>query len=70
MRFLCPHCFGKVAQRRNRTGPNFCPNCCRLFQGPRERSTARWVFGVLAILVLNLHVNLGLPAAVFSGAGI
>ena len=64
----CPHCSEKVAQSRNRTGPNFCPNCWQLFYRPDLQIPPRWVYGVLAILVLNLHVNLGFPYSVLSGA--
>ncbi len=70
MRCLCPHCAGVVAQTQNRTGPNFCPNCRKLFYRPKELKAPRWVFGVLAILAVNLHVNLGFPESVLSGAGV
>jgi len=37
-----------------------------LFYKPKGENPPRWVFGVLAILVLNLHVNLGFPESVLS----
>ena len=66
MRCRCPNCSGAVAQKLNRTGPNFCPSCCKLFYKPIGDNPPRWVLGVLAILVLNLHVNLGFPGSVLS----
>jgi hypothetical protein len=70
MRCNCPYCSKMVAQKLNRTGPNFCPNCWKLFYRPKTQTSPRWVYGVLAILVLNLHVNLGFSASVLSGAWI
>jgi hypothetical protein len=69
MRCVCPHCSEKVAQRLNRTGPNFCPNCCKLFHMPILPPTPHWVFGAMAVMLLNLHVNLGFPGSALAAAG-
>lgn len=58
MRTTCPHCLALVVQTRNRDGPNFCPNCRRLFDIAEDIPVPRWIYGVLAFLVVNLqYVN-------------
>jgi hypothetical protein len=59
MRTLCPQCSSLVVQTKNRDGPNFCPNCCRLFYLPEDRSVPPWILGVLVILVANLQIVSG-----------
>jgi hypothetical protein len=56
MRVPCPQCKTLVIQAKNRDGPNFCPNCCRLFYPPEEQKVPSWILGVLVILVANLQV--------------
>jgi hypothetical protein len=56
MRVQCPQCQAKVVQAKNRDGPNFCPNCSRLFYLPEEPQLPSWILGVLVILVANLQI--------------
>ena len=53
MRVLCPNCDQRVVQAKNRDGPNFCPECQRLFYAPAEPKTPPWILGVLVILTAN-----------------
>lgn len=53
MRVLCPNCNRRVVQARNPDGPNFCPECQKLFYAPEEAKTPPWILGVLVILVAN-----------------
>ena len=52
----CPQCKCLVVQAKNRDGPNFCPNCCRLFYLPEEQKLPPWILGVLVILMANLQI--------------
>ena len=53
MRVYCPYCNGHVAQAKNLDGPNFCPQCRKLFYVPEEPQMPSWVFGVLVVLLGN-----------------
>ena len=55
MRTNCPRCRAVVVQRKNHDGPNFCPNCRRLFYA-FERTLPAWVLVMLVILLANLQV--------------
>jgi DNA-directed RNA polymerase subunit RPC12/RpoP len=55
VRYSCPHCSGKIEQVRNTDGPNFCPNCQRLFCAPQSKVPA-WVWGVLVFLTVNWQI--------------
>lgn len=55
MRTKCPRCQAAVVQKRNRDGPNFCPNCHWLFY-VFERTVPEFVLVVLVILVANLQM--------------
>ncbi|MEN6558072.1 MAG: hypothetical protein ABFC54_07825 [Thermoguttaceae bacterium] len=54
----CPYCQGRVVQTRNQDGPNFCPQCRKLFYVPEEPRVPSWILGVLVILVANWQVLL------------
>ena len=54
----CPYCQGQVVQTRNQDGPNFCPQCRKLFYVPEEPRVPSWILGVLVILVANWQVLL------------
>ena len=56
MRTNCPYCNQRVAQARNWDGPNFCPQCLKLFYVPAEPKTPPWILGVLVILVANWQI--------------
>jgi hypothetical protein len=56
MKTQCPMCQSLVLQAKNRDGPNFCPNCNRLFYLPEDQKVPSWVLGVLVILVANLQI--------------
>jgi hypothetical protein len=56
MHVQCPYCETGVSQSKNRDGPNFCPDCHRLFYLPEERQTPHWIMGVLTILVANWQI--------------
>ena len=58
MRVYCPYCTGHVAQAKNVDGPNFCPQCRKLFYVPEEIQVPSWVFGVLVVLVGNWQLSL------------
>lgn len=45
-----------IAQSENRDGPNFCPQCRKLFYLSDEPSTPPWILGVLVILLCNLQI--------------
>lgn len=47
-----------VLQKKNKEGPNFCVTCRCLFAPPEMSKAPSWVFGVLAVLVgvLNLQM--------------
>jgi hypothetical protein len=53
VRCLCPHCRQLVVQVRNRTGPNFCPQCGKLFSPPSALTVPLWILGVLVILAAS-----------------
>jgi len=55
MSIQCTQCRARIAQARNRDGPNFCPACRGLFY-PIEVKVPTWVFGVLVFLMGNLQV--------------
>ncbi|MBN1396193.1 MAG: hypothetical protein JW959_14315 [Pirellulales bacterium] len=55
MRTSCPHCQALVVQARNRDGPNFCPNCHRLFEIEEDHQVPSWIYGVLLFLTINLY---------------
>jgi hypothetical protein len=54
MRPICPHCTVRVAQPMNREGPNFCPQCQKLFYVPSARKIPTWILGVAVILFANV----------------
>ena len=54
----CPYCQGQVVQTRNHDGPNFCPECRKLFYVPEEPHVPSWILGVLVVLVANWQVLL------------
>ncbi len=56
MRTKCPGCQAVVVQKKNRDGPNFCPNCRRLFYAYEDRIIPKWVVGILLILLANLEL--------------
>ncbi len=56
MRIPCPYCQATIVQIMNRDGPNFCPQCRKLFYVSDEPSTPPWILGVLAILLCNLQI--------------
>jgi hypothetical protein len=53
MRANCPYCANRVVQSKNADGPNFCPECRKLFFVPEDRQTPPWILGVLVVLVAN-----------------
>ena len=53
MRVHCPYCNERVVQAKNSDGPNFCPECRKLFYVPEENKMPSWILGVLVILVAN-----------------
>ncbi|MCE5267665.1 MAG: hypothetical protein LLG00_07250 [Planctomycetaceae bacterium] len=55
MRAQCPRCHCVVAQAKNCEGPNFCPQCHKLFR-VREPKTPAWVLGVVTILIANWQI--------------
>ena len=56
MPIKCPDCRQRVVQARNREGPNFCPQCQRLFEVSGEPQMPPWILGVLVILVANWQI--------------
>jgi hypothetical protein len=56
MRTNCPQCQAVVVQKKNRDGPNFCPNCRRLFYACNDRTVPTWILGILVILLANLQM--------------
>ena len=56
MRVYCPYCSGRLAQAKNRDGPNFCPVCRRLFYVPDDVPIPTWVLGVVVVLLGNWQV--------------
>ena len=52
----CPYCGGRVRQARNRDGPNFCPECQKLFYMPEDPKMPPWILGVLVITVANWQI--------------
>ena len=56
MRVDCPYCKGHVIQAKNVDGPNFCPECQKLFYVPEEPKLPPWILGVLVILVANWQI--------------
>lgn len=58
MSVRCPYCDGRVVQPKNSDGPNFCPECRRLFYMPDEPKMPPWILGVLVILVANWQIIL------------
>ena len=53
MRIPCPNCNTLVMQAKNLDGPNFCPNCQRLFYLPEPAKLPPWILGVLVVLTAN-----------------
>jgi hypothetical protein len=56
MRVRCPNCDSLVTQAKNPDGPNFCPNCQKLFYLPEAERVPPWILGVLVILVANWQI--------------
>jgi hypothetical protein len=56
MQIHCPYCDGFVKQEKNPDGPNFCPECRKLFYVPEEPMMPSWILGVLVILVANWQI--------------
>jgi len=49
----CPHCRRLVVQVRNAEGPNFCPECRKLFPVPPPREVPPWVLGIVVFLLAH-----------------
>jgi hypothetical protein len=45
-------------QWRNSDGPNFCPECQKLFFLSPEREVPAWVYGVVVVLIGNWQITL------------
>jgi hypothetical protein len=56
MRVSCPYCTRRVVQAKNLDGPNFCPECRKLFYVPEEPKLPPWILGILVILVANWQI--------------
>jgi hypothetical protein len=56
MRPLCPYCNGHVMQAKNLDGPNFCPECRKLFYVPEDPQMPPWILGVLVVLAVNWQI--------------
>lgn len=52
----CPICSQRIAQSRNREGPNYCTVCGKLFYVAEEPPMPPWILGVLVILVANWQI--------------
>jgi hypothetical protein len=52
----CPYCNGRLIQTKNLDGPNFCPQCQKLFYAPEDPKLPSWILGVLVILVANWQI--------------
>jgi hypothetical protein len=53
MQCYCPHCCQLVVQDRNVDGLQYCTSCKKIFCVPPKRTVPAWIWGVLAILVVN-----------------
>jgi hypothetical protein len=42
-----------VVQDRNVDGLNYCTNCKKLFFVPPKRTVPTWIWGVLAVMIVN-----------------
>jgi hypothetical protein len=56
MNAQCPYCNGHVKQVRNSDGPNFCPDCQKLFYVPEEPKMPPWILGVVVILMADWQI--------------
>ncbi len=54
-RVRCPRCWQWVVQAVNASGPNVCPNCCKMFILSAEDTVPRWIFGVLLFLLVSMQ---------------
>jgi hypothetical protein len=43
-------------QAKNKDGPNFCPECGKLFYVPDDPKMPPWILGVLVVLVANWQI--------------
>jgi hypothetical protein len=57
MRPRCPNCCRLVGQGKNVDGPNYCPQCRKLFFVPPPESIPPWILGVVVILMANSQIT-------------
>ena len=56
----CPVCSRTFHQHRSPEGLNYCTNCKSLFLVPPERAVPSWIWGALAVMLVNCQVLCGL----------
>jgi hypothetical protein len=45
-------------QAGNLTGPNFCPDCRKLFHSSVPTDIPSWIWGVLLVLLVSLYLGI------------